>query len=90
MADIAQLNVVIVTVTNQRQHEQTVLTKERSSWTQRLPGVIAWIAVTKCQNAQREHLTGITETHTPRASNCLIRLLGQQCMNCLKKWQSVT
>jgi hypothetical protein len=90
MADIAQLNAVIVTFTNQRQLEQTVLTKERSYWNQRLPGVIAWIAVTKCQYVQRAHLTGTIETRTPKALNCLIRLLVQQCTNCWKKWQSVT
>jgi hypothetical protein len=90
MADIAHPNVVIVTSTNQKQHEQAVSTKERSYWNQKLPGVIAWIAVTKCQYAQRAHLTGTTETHTPKASNCLIRLLEQQCTNCWKKWQSVT
>jgi hypothetical protein len=90
MANIAHLNAEIVTFTNQRQHEQTVLTKERLYWNQRLPGVIAWIAVTKCQYAQRAHLTGTTETHTPKALNCLIRLLEQQCTNCWKKWQSVT
>jgi hypothetical protein len=90
MANTAHQNVVIVTFTNLRQREQGVLTKERSYWNQRLPGVIAWIAVTKCQYAQREHLTGTTETRTPKALNCLIRLLAQQCTSCWKKWQSVT
>jgi hypothetical protein len=90
MADIAHLNAVIVTFTNLRQREQAVSTKERSYWNQRSLGVIAWIAVTKCQYGQRAHLTGTTETHTPKALNCLIRLLEQQCTNCWKKWQSVT